>query len=83
MEFKIEKCKTRAAYSAKLLGKAKLNLDSIKRRFKVVADTPILLVIDVNGEIIVHDYGELIFKMPYDKEKINEVAKKIFDAGLK
>ena len=73
MEFEIKKCKTKAAYSAKPLKNTKLDLNKIKKKFKVVADTPIVLVISKEnaGEIIVHNHGEILFKTLEDEQKIN------------
>ena len=78
---KVEKCKTKAAYSAKL-GK-KINLDKVRSKFDVVLDTPILVVVKVDGvEVIVHGYGELLFKKCDDVEKMQEIATKINKVGL-
>ena len=62
--------------------KIKLDLEKIKKRFKVLIDTPILLVIDEQGEIIVHSYGELLFKTLRDEEKIRKIAEEIYRCTL-
>lgn len=83
VEFSIEKCKTKAAYSAKLKKQQSLNLQKIKQKFKIVLETPILLVVSVEGvEIIVHGYGELLFKNCQDTKLMKDVAEKIYAAGL-
>ena len=80
--FTVGKCKTRAACSAKPLGRVKLNLAKIKKEFEVLVDTPVALVVKEEGiEIIVHSYGELIFKSFYDEEKIKKIAEKIYRVG--
>ncbi len=84
--FTLEKCKTRAGYSAKLPSPRKLNLSCIKKEFEVLLETPILLVVKVEGlEIVVHGFGELLFKnsKEEDLEKMRKVAEKIYDLGLK
>ena len=83
-EFILGKCKTRAAYSAKLRKQGRLDLDKIKKKFEVVLETPILLVIKAEGiEIIVHQYGELIFKRCEDIELMERMVKEIYaEAGL-
>ena len=84
--FTLEKCKTRAGYSAKLPSPRKLNLSCIKKEFEVLLETPILLVVKVEGmEIVVHGFGELLFKNSKegDLEKMRKVAEKIYDLGLK
>ncbi|HLC90803.1 MAG TPA: hypothetical protein VJI15_03465 [Candidatus Nanoarchaeia archaeon] len=83
VKYTLAKCKTKASYSAKLVQKGKLNLDAIKKQFTVKVDTPILLVISVDGiEVIVHGYGELLFKNSTDVELLEKLAKKIYEAGL-
>ncbi|MBS3166313.1 hypothetical protein J4444_04275 [Candidatus Woesearchaeota archaeon] len=83
LDFSLAKCKTKAAFSAKLKNPCKLNLAKIKEKFEVVLETPILLVIKENGvEIIVHGYGELMFKNCNDTEFMEKVAKKIYEKGL-
>lgn len=83
IKFNVEKCKTKAAYSAKLQQKGKLDLAKIKAHFDVILETPILLVIKVNGiEIIVHNYGELLFKKGDDVAWMRLVAARIYEQGL-
>ena len=83
VKYTLAKCKTKASYSAKLAQRGKLNLDAIKKQFTVKVDTPILLVISVDGvEVIVHGYGELLFKNSTDVELLEKLAKKIYEAGL-
>ena len=82
--FSIAKCKTKAAFSAKLQNPAQLNLHKIKQKFETLIDTPILLVIKEQGvEIIVHGYGELLFKNCSDTALMEKIAKKVYEIGLK
>lgn len=82
-EFTLEKCKTKAAYSAKLKKQSQLHLQKIKNKFEVVLETPILLVVKVEGvEVIVHGYGELLFKKCEDVELMKKIAEKIYETGL-
>ena len=81
MKYRLEKCKTKAAYSAKL--NKKISLEKIKEKFDLVLETPILLVIKVeNIEIIVHSYGELLFKNCEDIELMKSIADRIYGEGL-
>jgi len=83
MEFILAKCKTKAAYSAKLKKQAKLDLNKIKKKFEVVLETPILLVIEVkNIEIVVHGFGELLFKKCDDENFMQKTAESIYKIGL-
>ena len=82
-QFTLNRCKTKAAYSAKLVKRNKLNLDKVKGKFEIVLETPILLVINSKaGEIIVHGYGELLFKKCEDIDLMKEIAEEIYSIGL-
>lgn len=83
ISFSLMKCKTKAGYSAKLKTQQKLNLEAIKKKFKVVLETPILLVIEVKGmEVIIHGYGELLFKESHDSSVMEKIVQEIYEAGL-
>ncbi len=80
-QFIIEKCKTKATFTAKPIGNVKLNLDKIKKMFKTRVETPIILVLDCEDEVIVHNYGEIVFKTLTDTKKIERIASEIYEAG--
>ena len=81
--FKITKCKTKAAYTAKPLKNVTLNLKRIKAKFETTFESPIVLVLNVDGcEVIVHNHGELIFKKCKELKTLEEIAKKIYDEGI-
>lgn len=83
INFTLEKCKTRTAYSAKLKKQQRLDLQKIREKFETVLETPILLVVKTEGvEIIVHGYGELLFKKCEDVDLMRKIAEKIYGAGL-
>ncbi len=83
IHFTLAKCKTRAGYSAKLEKPAKLNLNAIKKSCEVILSTPLLLVIREQGvEVIVHGYGELLFKECSDVILMRKIAEKVYQAGL-
>jgi hypothetical protein len=77
----ISECKTKKGLSVKPKRSTKLDLESIKKRFKLVLDADVLVVIEKEGEIVVHGYGELLFKDLKDKKRIKEIAEEIFRAG--
>ena len=52
IRFSLGKCKSRAGFSAKLQQQGKLNLDTIKKHFKVLLETPILLVHGTGDEVV-------------------------------
>ena len=83
-EFTVEKCKTKATYSAKLKKQQQLNLTEIAQRLEVILETPILLVIKEEGvEAVVHRYGEILFKNSLNVPLMEKIARKVFELGLK
>jgi hypothetical protein len=80
IEFNVEKCKTKAAYSAKpKSGKVKIDLGKVRKMFDVLLNTPILLVVKIDGvEMIVHSHGEILFKKCSDLKFMRRVAEKIY-----
>lgn len=84
INFSLAKCKTKAAYSAKLKQQGKLDLIKIKNHYEILMETPILLVIKTAaGEVIVHAHGELLFKKCTDTDLMEKVAEEIYRLGLK
>jgi len=78
-QFTLSKCTTRAGYSAKPAKNMKLNLSQIKKKFNTLIETPIVLVINEDGmEVIVHEYGELLFKDATDETKMQKLAQRIY-----
>ena len=83
INFSLAKCKTKAAYSAKLKQQGKLDLIKIKNHYEILMETPILLVIKTAaGEVIVHTHGELLFKKCTDTDLMEKVAEEIYELGL-
>lgn len=84
MEFTFGKCKTKGAYSAKLRQPEKLQLNKLKGKFDIISETPILYMVKVdNYEIIVHAYGEIMFKHGSDENEMKSIASRIFSVLLK
>ena len=84
IDFSIAKCKTKATFSAKpRKQQIVLNLEKIKKTFMVILDTPILLVLKIEGiEIIVHKHGELLFKNCTDTTLMEKIARDVYDVGI-
>lgn len=93
IQFVIELCKTKASYSCKLdprkFQRHTLNLKYIKENFLVKSDAGIALVVEEKTgnntfEIIIHEYGELLFKTTEKKNipAIEKIAHKIYKLGL-
>ncbi len=78
--YTIKKCKTRAAFSVRFNGK--IDLLKIKKKYNVLLETPLLLVVEKDGaEMIVHQYGEVIFKKAKDYNQIERLAEEIYALG--
>ncbi len=81
--FSLAKCKTKAAYSAKLKQRQVLDLKNIAQKYTVILETPILLVIKEQGvEIIVHHYGEIMFKNCDKVAFMEKAAQQIYHWGI-
>ncbi|NQV09196.1 HesA/MoeB/ThiF family protein [Candidatus Woesearchaeota archaeon] len=80
-DFYVKHCKTKAAFSAKPKTRMNLDLNKIKNKFKTKLESSILLILDVEGGIIVHKYGELIFKKLNNEKKVKEISEKIYSIG--
>lgn len=77
-KFNIKLCKSKGAYSVRLNKRASIDFNLL-RDFEVVIETPVLMVLKVDGEeIVVHKYGEIIFKSLRDEERIIKIANKVF-----
>ena len=60
-----------------------LNLNKIKERYETVVETPIAIVIkEQNVEIVVHNYGKLVFRQFSDEKKIKQMAEGIYEVGI-
>lgn len=83
MDYTIKPCKTKAAFSVKPKDKLKLNFEKLKQHFETILDNPIALVLKIDQEeVVVHNYGDLLFKTLKNAEKITEIADKIYEVGL-
>ncbi len=81
--FMISKCRTKAAFTAKPLKQVKLNLQKLKEQFGTAIETPILLLVEVDGiAVIVHEYGELVFKNCADVQLMERIAERVYGAGV-
>lgn len=81
--FEIKLCKNKGAYSAKPLKTISLDLQKLKKEFKVVDYTPVVMVIDIDGELIVHSHGEILFKGREEKdmEAMKKIANRIYEVA--
>ncbi|MFH1636827.1 MAG: hypothetical protein ABIB71_00200 [Candidatus Woesearchaeota archaeon] len=78
--FRLARCKDKGAFSAKLENPRKLNFNKLRKKYKAIADTPIVMVIKAGSfDIVVHRHGELIFKNDGDKEEMREIAGEIYE----
>ncbi len=82
-EYTIKRCKTKAVFEVNPHKKMKLDFEKLKKKFKVIADTPMILIISVqvdgnDEEVIIYENGSLMFKTLNNTEKVDEVCKKIY-----
>lgn len=82
MDFEVKECKDKGGLSAKTKEPVSLDIERIASLHAVSVKTPILCVIEEDGGIVVHKYGEIIFKTLRDQTKIREIAGEIYAQGL-
>ena len=81
--FTFEKCKTKGAYSAKLTLREKLDLKKLKGNFDILSETPVLFLIKAKDyEIVVHAYGEILFKNGTNVNEMKAIALRIYSITL-
>ncbi|MBW3014921.1 hypothetical protein KY330_00705 [Candidatus Woesearchaeota archaeon] len=83
IEYDIVPCKSKAAVSVKPLNQVKLDFNKLRKQFEILLDNPIALVLKVgDDEVIVHNYGEMLFKTLKDEGLIRKIADKIFEEAV-
>lgn len=81
-EYTIKRCKTKATFEVIPKIKRKMNFEKLKKTFKVVADTPMILILEIEDEeVIVYEHGELMFKSCEKGDKIRRITEAIYSAG--
>ena len=81
--FEIKICKTKAAYAAKPKRHLKMNLEKLKNKYNIKADAGIVLIADIDGEdVIIHSFGEILFKGCKDIKKMHRIAEDIYKVAL-
>ncbi len=81
-DYRIEWCDSKAAMSAKPETDMDLDMESLEENFDLKADADIVAVIEADGEeVVVHDYGELLFKEEENEDRLKELAEKIYSAA--
>ena len=80
--FTLLSCKTRATCSTMPNNNLSLNLNKIKEKYETVLETPVAIIIkEQNVEIVVHNYGKLVFRQCSDEKKIKRMAREIYEFG--
>lgn len=78
-EYTIKRCKTNATFEVNPHKKLKMDFEALKDRFEVVADTPMVLILRIEGEeVVVYENGMLMFKSLKNTDKAGEIAKIIY-----
>jgi len=81
-DFTIKLCRTKGNYSVKTSRSLKLDLGKIKKSlsgFEIVRDTPLILMVKNKnaGNIVIHEYGEIVFRDVKEKGAIKELSERI------
>ncbi len=78
--FVIQKCATQNRFIIKSNQRIELDLEAIKERYEVLTETPILLIISINGtETIVNQHGEIIVKNCDREEQARVIAESVYN----
>ncbi|MFQ5474560.1 MAG: ThiF family adenylyltransferase [Candidatus Nanoarchaeia archaeon] len=81
VKYLVTMCKRKAAMAAKPIRHMSLDFDKLKSKYEVVLDTPILLVLRADDEVIVYKHGEILFKTMTDEDKVRKAADKIYEVA--
>ena len=75
--FIIKKCSTKGAFE--VVSDKKIDFNKIKNKFKVIADTPVLLLIKLKDcDISCFKTGKLLVKGCKSKEKAENIVKEFY-----
>ncbi len=78
--FVIQKCASQNRFIIKPNQRIELDLEQIKERYEVLTETPILLVISVDGmETIVNQHGEIIVKNGVGEEQARAITESVYN----
>ncbi len=72
-------CDTKGAYEALPEKEMKVNLKELKKKFTVLIETPILVIIKDSFEVSVFKNGRLLIKDCKLQERAEEQAKKVYE----
>jgi len=79
----VRKCKKKGAWAAQLVKNKEFNLEKVKEKFEVEFESPVVVLIKVEGcEVLVQKDGELLFKNCDNMKVIKKVAKEIYESVL-
>ena len=77
--FIVKKCSTKGAFE--VVSDKKLNFENAKKKFEVIADTPVLLLVKVKDcDISCFKTGKLLIKGCKSKEKAEKIAKEFYSS---
>ncbi|MAE13594.1 hypothetical protein CMO92_03435 [Candidatus Woesearchaeota archaeon] len=82
MNFKVIPCKVGGRWKIVADGIVRLDLGKVGKRFEVVVDGGIAVVVrDERGEFIVKKTGEIRFKSERSKEECGKIADEVYGCG--
>ncbi len=67
-QIKAKKCKSRGAYITRPNGKQELDLEKVRKNFKVIADTPVVTIIQDKFKVSCYKNGKLLIECDNEKD---------------
>jgi molybdopterin-synthase adenylyltransferase len=75
----IEKCKTKATWKVRDKKQKRIDFEKVKQKMdKIDIDTPNAIIGEIDGEEVIINHLEIMFKKCEDKEKMMKIAKRLF-----
>ena len=75
----VRRCSSKGAFEALPEKQVRIDLVSLKKKFSVLVETPVLVIIKDQFEVSVFRDGKLLIKQCDSQEKAEEQAKRIYE----
>ncbi len=83
VKYEIRMCDTKNQYSARPLVEMKVDFARLKKSVKVLVESPIVLICNIDGvECLIHNYGEIFFRNTKNIKKMKIVADKVYRQSI-
>ncbi len=78
--YEIRMCDTKNQYYSRPLVEMKIDLNKLKKKVKVIVESPIVMICDIDGvECLIQKHGEIFFRDTNDKKKMKMIAGKVYE----